>query len=104
MAIDDDPICIMWLEGILNRSDVKCSVHSFTNSMKGIDAIQQEKPDVLLLNIEMPEMNGLDILRLPLDLPNVIAMSSNVAYKDDVLQLNARTFLQKPLSLDLVSA
>ncbi|MFY0606180.1 MAG: response regulator [Cyclobacteriaceae bacterium] len=103
IAIDDDPMAIMWLEEVLSNTDVTCNVHSFTNSVKGADALKKQKPDVLFVDMEMPEMNGLDIMSLPLNLPNVIAMSSNVSYKNDALRLNAKAFLEKPVDLRLIN-
>lgn len=63
LVVEDDRSIQMVLELVLGRM-AKCDVLVASNGRDGIAAIQQHKPDLVLLDIMMPEMDGFEVCRL----------------------------------------
>ena len=103
MIVDDEPYNILvvrkFLSGIGYRDFVTVS-----NGRECIDLIHKERPDVVLLDIMMPEVSGLAILRamqsdrqlrqIPVI---VLTASAETAVKTEALELGAADFLSKPV-------
>jgi diguanylate cyclase len=103
MMIDDEPIMIEVVKAFLSESGFKEFV-GISDPTQAIAAIQTERPDLLLLDLMMPHVNGFDILRqLRADpmmkmLPVVVMTSaSDAKTKLRVLELGATDFLEKPV-------
>ena len=56
MIIDDDPVIVKYLENIFKDNGYKTCVA--TDGSKGINIVKQENPDLITLDIEMPEEWG----------------------------------------------
>ncbi len=103
MIVDDEPYNILvvrkFLTGIGYRDFVTVS-----KSRECIDLIHKEQPDVVLLDIMMPEMSGLDILRVMQSdrslrqIPVIVlTASAEASVKTEALELGAADFLNKPV-------
>lgn len=62
MMVDDELVNLKALEKNLRRSGYEDFVTT-TDSTQALSLVDQERPDILLLDIMMPEVNGLDVLR-----------------------------------------
>jgi DNA-binding NarL/FixJ family response regulator len=90
IAIDDDPLLLRKLEVYLEDIPWINFLESYTNPVKGATAIVSAKPDLVLLDIEMPHIDGhylidwikprLEILDKP---PKVIIISSLTIPKEE---------------------
>ena len=72
------------------------------NGVTALERITQDRPDVVLLDIEMPEMSGLDVLRTiapSANRPTIICLTAHVEqdYLDRVSELGADGTIGKPL-------
>jgi diguanylate cyclase len=101
--IDDEPMMIEVVRAFLNEAGFKEFV-GISDPTQAMGAIQTERPDLLLLDLMMPHVNGFDILRqLRADpmlkmLPVVVMTSaSDAKTKLRVLELGATDFLEKPV-------
>ena len=106
IIIDDEPLNVRVTQKYLERSGYTKFVTT-TKSSEACDLIHKEKPDVVLLDLMMPEISGLDILRtLRLDeetrmIPVLILTASNdSATKHAALEQGATDFLMKPIDVD----
>ena len=101
LVIDDDPK-VSWIltEGLSNK-------YEFISARDGIEGIQMvstEKPDLILLDIKMPGMNGIEVLeklnKLE-DRPEVIMVSGHgeTQYVVDSVKLGAAEFVNKPFDV-----
>src|SRR5262245_41438508 len=63
VIIDDEINCIEMLEWLLKTYCPAVTIDAMCDSgEKGVEAINKHKPDVVFLDIEMPRMNGFDVL------------------------------------------
>lgn len=64
LAVDDDEVCLAYLQSVLEDIGLQCRVA--TDGQQALEMIQQQKPRVLLLDLDMPRMRGetlIDYLR-----------------------------------------
>ena len=105
LIIDDEESIIQSLTGILN--DEGFEVISATSGKAGMEKIEETMPDIVLLDIWMPDMDGLDTLvGIKEEYPHlqVIMISGHGTIETAVkaTKLGAYDFIEKPLSLDKV--
>jgi len=103
MIIDDEPLVVRVVRRFLQSAGYTqfCEV---TDSRRAIESIQTRKPDVILLDINMPHVNGLEILRMRQNLTDcaftpviILSADSDSKTKNEALQLGATEFLKKPV-------
>ena len=105
LVIDDQLLNIRLLEHKLERSDM--TVISSTNGTEGIRLAKEEKPDVILLDIMMPGMSGIDVCKVLKDdevtreIP-VIFITARTSKEDKLegFDVGAADYLIKPFELD----
>lgn len=98
ISIDDDPMAILVIQKWAEKSTQVELVNTYTDPIQGSAGIILDQPDILFLDIEMPEFNGIQILSALKRPPKVIVVSSNPDYKDKAMGLNALAFIRKPIS------
>jgi DNA-binding NtrC family response regulator len=101
LVIDDDPK-VAWIlsEGITGNFEFV----SATDGIEGIQMVSTEKPDLVLLDIKMPGMSGLEVLEKLNKLenrPEVIMISGHggTKYVVDSMRLGAAEFIDKPFDV-----
>lgn len=101
VIIDDEPPARQLIEEWVNRLPDLVCVGSFTNAMDGIDGIRQHKPDLVFLDIQMPEMTGLDLMSL-LDesRPEIILTTAYTQYALSSYEFSVLDYLLKPIPFD----
>ncbi len=105
LVIDDEPSIRQSLMGAL--SDEGYRVRTSASGEEGIEALRQERPDIAMIDIWMPGMDGLDTLKqIKTEFPDqvVIMMSGHGTIETAVkaTKLGAYDFVEKPLSLEKV--
>ena len=105
LVVDDEQINTLQLEHILEGV---CLVEACNDSTNAVKLITELVPDVLLLDLEMPEVSGFDILQEIKDIPSlthlrviVITSHSDPNIEAKALTLGAIDFITKPLNLAL---
>ena len=103
MIVDDESVNVKVVQKYLRGFGYKNFVTT-TNATLAIPLISQEKPDIVLLDIMMPQLSGLEILtmirnddklrRTPV---LILTASSDTATKTKALELEATDFLSKPV-------
>lgn len=101
IIIDDDDLDRMAVEGELsNFLNIK-TLGSYNNPIEAIGAIQAQKPDILFLDIDMPEINGIDFVKSITDLDTInVFITSHPEYALQGFQLKVFDFILKPLESD----
>ena len=103
MLVDDEPIIVETLENLLEDAGYKNFV-STTDSKKAVELMQSKKPDIVLLDVMMPDVTGLDILEsMGADedlqyIPSIIiTAATDSETKLKALELGATDVLNKPV-------
>ncbi len=100
IVIDDEPLARQGME--LNISNI-ASLQlrgSFSNAIAASDFLRKEKIDLMFLDINMPELNGLDFLKSLRDAPLVIFTTAYPQYALESYELDAIDYLVKPIRID----
>lgn len=99
ILIDDEPDCIRLLSLQLKEHCPQVQViGEFTSSAEGLLAIQTQKPDVVFLDIEMPEMNGFSLLEQISDISfSIIFITAYNEFALRAFRFSAIDYLLKPL-------
>lgn len=96
VAIDDEPIALSIIQEYCKRcGDIE--LHTFSSPPEGMEFIRLNRPDLVLLDIEMNSDNGLDLAR---DLPPDTCLIFTTAYSEYALEgfnVDAIDFLHKPI-------
>ncbi|MBQ7264409.1 MAG: response regulator [Synergistaceae bacterium] len=106
LIVDDAAFMRMMLKDILTKNDFEV-VGEAENGKLGVAAYQQLKPDIVTMDITMPEMNGIDAVKAikALD-PNVkIVMVSAMGQQPmviEAIQAGANDFIVKPFQPERV--
>ena len=100
LVVDDQPKVLRFIEIDLKLRGF--DVVTATSGERALELVRSLKPDVMLLDVVMPEMDGLEVLRrlrqfsqLP-----VIAFSASHGSHDDALRVGANEFMAKPFRPD----
>src|SRR5699024_8035906 len=99
IIIDDEPAALVVLSSLLSEYNDIQMVGNYTNPMDALNEIKIVKPDIVFLDIEMGEFNGLEIVdfflqEAPLEIVFVTAYSQ---YAVDAFEVNAMDYLLKPV-------
>ncbi len=105
LIIDDEPTILQSLEGLL--SDDGFEVITATNGYEGLKIIEEESPDLVLLDIWMPGIDGIETLKeIKKDNPFIpviiITGHGNIETAVKATKLGAFNLIEKPLSIDKV--
>lgn len=98
--VDDEPIAIEILAAYIQRLDGFSVKGAFTNPVKAFEALQQSPADLLFLDIQMPELTGLELLRSLRRRPEVILTTAYREFALDGFELDAVDYLLKPVAFD----
>jgi two-component SAPR family response regulator len=100
LSIDDDPMSILLVKSICKHFDFINLQWTYTDPIKGAAGIVIKKPDLVFLDVEMPNFTGIQILRNLTRIPKIVVMSSNINFEQTALNLDATAFIQKPATLE----
>jgi DNA-binding LytR/AlgR family response regulator len=99
IIIDDDEACRTVLEQMIGQVDTLKHVGSFENGRQAITALKNNDTHLVFLDVEMPEMNGIEMLA-ELDIkPLVILTTSHKEYALDGYEHEVVDYLVKPVTL-----
>jgi len=98
IIVDDDRISIQVLEELIQKTDLLNFVASFTSAPAALKALQKEQVDLIFLDVEMPEMSGLEFLQSLTKKPEIIITSSKEKYALDAFNSDVTDYLLKPIT------
>ena len=107
LIVDDIPVNIILLKTMLARTNVK--ILTAVNGQQALDLVRELKPNVVLLDIQMPAMNGMEVLKEIKSDPDLkstaVIMVSAYTSSEDIEQsmnLGASGFIKKPVIMDIL--
>lgn len=101
IIIDDERLAREELRNLLKKhEDVLTIVAEAQNGKEGIKLIEKHNPDLLFLDIQMPELDGFEMLRKLDEIPHCIFVSAYDEYALQAFKVNALDYLLKPINPD----
>lgn len=100
ILIDDEPLARAVLKEYLRDYPEIEVVQECNDGFEGVKAIQQHKPDLLFLDIQMPKINGFEMLELLEQPPGVIFTTAFDEFALKAFEAHAVDYLLKPFSKD----
>ena len=97
MIVDDEPLAVRLLESYVEKTPDLQLLTSYTDSMTAINAIKEHKPNLLFLDIQMPNIDGMELAHsLPAE-TRVVFTTAFKEYAFESYEVNALDFLLKPI-------
>jgi two-component system LytT family response regulator len=100
ILIDDEPLSREILKSYLNRFPQIQIADECNDGFEGVKAIQQHQPELIFLDIQMPKINGFEMLELVSPMPAVIFITAFDEFALKAFEANAIDYLLKPVSED----
>ncbi|WP_192822128.1 LytTR family DNA-binding domain-containing protein [Rufibacter sp. LB8] len=98
LVIDDEPLARSIVCEYLQAYQHVQLVQECANGFEGVKAIQQHQPDLIFLDIQMPKINGFEMLELVEQVPGVIFTTAFDEYAIKAFETNAVDYLLKPFT------
>ena len=105
LAVDDIPLNILLVQKMLKRFNFK--LRTASGGQQALDMVAQEKPDLILLDLMMPGIDGFEVIRRLRENPEtadiqIIILSALNSQEDVVKGFNAgaNDFIMKPIIME----
>jgi two-component system, LytTR family, response regulator len=98
VIIDDEPLARSIVKEYLEPHTDLEVVEECDNGLQGLKAIQQHKPDLIFLDVQMPRINGFEMLELVEESPAVIFTTAFDEYALKAFDAHAVDYLLKPFT------
>jgi CheY-like chemotaxis protein len=108
LVVDDNPVMVEIVKMAL-ESDY--DVVSANDGLEGINLAKTEKPDVIIMDVMMPNVSGIELLRMLVsddetkDIPVIVFTASHFDPSTEMLfkvENNVKSFLRKPTTVDVL--
>jgi DNA-binding LytR/AlgR family response regulator len=100
VIIDDNKVDSKILESHIKRVPNLELINSFSNPLTASDLLQTGEVDILFLDIEMPEISGIDFLNALKEMPQTILISAHASYSLEAFEVGVTDYLQKPFGFE----
>ena len=97
MIVDDEPLAVKLLESFVTKTPDLELLGSFTDSVEAINAVKEQKPNLLFLDIQKPDLNGMELAHMIPSETRVIFTTAFKEYAFESYEVSALDFLLKPI-------
>ncbi|MEM7655673.1 MAG: LytTR family DNA-binding domain-containing protein [Bacteroidota bacterium] len=97
IAIDDEPQALAVIQKLAEKVPFLSLQATFTDALEALDYLRQQPVDLVLLDINMPDISGLDWVRGLTDPPLIIFTTAFSEYAAESYELEAVDYLLKPI-------
>lgn len=98
IAIDDEPLALRQLTSYISKIPYLDLVAKYNNALEAQQMLAGKKVDLIFVDINMPDLNGVDFVRALIDRPMVIFTTAYSEYAVEGFKLDAVDYLLKPFS------
>src|SRR5215471_8444307 len=100
LIVDDEPLARDGLRMLLAADAEIGAIREARNGAEAVAAIADARPDLVFLDIQMPEMDGLAVVRAvgPAAMPAVVFVTAHDRYAVQAFELCALDYLLKPVT------
>ncbi|GAK35693.1 LytR/AlgR family response regulator transcription factor [Bacteroides graminisolvens] len=96
--VDDEPLALSLLESYVNKTPFLNLTGKYSSAMQAMKELPDMKVNLLFLDIQMPELNGLEFSRMVDSQTRIVFTTAFGQYAIDGYRVNALDYLLKPIS------
>ena len=96
IAIDDEPLARMKIEAYIEKTPFLEKVAICESAMEAMEIIQKEPVNLMFVDINMPDINGMDFVKSMTEKPGIIFTTAYSEYAIDGFKVDAIDYLLKP--------
>jgi two-component system, LytTR family, response regulator len=100
IVIDDEPLAASLLSDYILKTEGLHLAGMFTNAIEGLRAIQEQEPDLVFLDIQMPDLTGLQILKITGNKCRFILTTAYQEYALEGFEHEVVDYLLKPIGFE----
>ena len=89
IIIDDEPLALGLMETYVKKTPFLDLVGKFENAIDAISTLENDPPQLLFLDIQMPELNGLELSKIIKDKTKIVFTTAFQQYALDGFKVNA---------------
>ena len=99
LIVDDEPLARQGLRALLSGDSEVSAIREARDGREAVAAIRECKPDLVFLDVQMPEMDGFAVVRAigAEDMPAVVFVTAHDEYAIQAFEINALDYLLKPV-------
>ena len=97
IAIDDEPLALKQIGKYIDKTPFLELKESFESALDAISYIHENKVDLMFVDINMPDLNGMDFVKSLSNLPKVIFTTAYSEYALEGFRVDAIDYLLKPI-------
>lgn len=100
IAIDDEPLALELIRGYTAQFPALQLLQTFDDALSGAEFLRRTPVDLLFIDINMPDITGIDLVRSLPDRPMVIFTTAHKRFAYEGFELDALDYLLKPISME----
>jgi len=100
LIVDDEPLAIQLLQKHIGQLDFFEVVGACNNAIKTLEILNKQPVDLLFMDIKMPQLSGLDLLKTVRNPPKTILTTAYREFALDGFELGVIDYLLKPITFD----
>lgn len=97
IAIDDEPLALKQIEQYINKTPFLALMETFENALEAMSFIQDNEVDLMFVDINMPDLSGMEFVKSLKKPPGVIFTTAYSEYAVEGFRVDAIDYLLKPI-------
>lgn len=97
IAIDDEPLALRQIAAYIKKTPLLELVAQFESAIEAINFLSDSRVDLMFVDINMPDLSGMDFVKSLIDPPKVIFTTAYSEYAIEGFKVNAIDYLLKPI-------
>ncbi len=98
ITIDDEPLALKQMSAYVTKTPGLELINSFTNAMKALEFLQDNTVDLMFVDINMPDLSGMEFVKSLTNPPKFIFTTAYREYAVEGFKVDAADYLIKPIS------
>lgn len=100
LVVDDEPMARRLLQQYIERTPNLTMSASIGNPLQALEQLRSNPPDILFLDVQMPELTGTSLLKVLKKKPVVVLTTAYSEYALEGYELDVTDYLLKPITLE----
>ncbi|MCB0587299.1 MAG: response regulator transcription factor [Phaeodactylibacter sp.] len=100
IIVEDEPLARNLLAEYISKIPSLQLLRSFSNPLEALDFLRAQEPDILFLDVQMPEITGISLLKILKTKPVVILTTAYSEYAIEGYELDVTDYLLKPITFE----